>query len=124
MFIVDEADFGQGEDSKFFNIVTKIINNDIKMHLVMVGATNYTAMLAQFSSKFDKANVEHFALKTPNTYFGMHQMMANGNIVDINSGDYSIDKNTGKVSKGIKDEIVKLNNLIPGFNLLRVSFGR
>ncbi len=122
MFIVDEADFGQGEDSKFFNIVTKIINNDIKMHLVMVGATNYTAMLAQFSSKFDKANVEHFALKTPNTYFGMHQMVANGNIVDINSGDYSIDKSTGKVSKGIKDEIVKLNNLIPGFNLLRVSY--
>lgn len=122
MFIVDEADFGQGEDSRFFNIVSNIINNDIKMHLVMVGATNYTAMLAQFSSKFNNANVQHFALKTPDTYFGMHQMVENGNIIDINSGDYSIDKTTGKVSKGIKDMMLKLNDDIPGFNLLRVSY--
>lgn len=121
MFIVDEADFGQGEDSRFFDIVKKITQND-KMHLVMVGATNYTAMLAQFASEFDKANVKHLALKASNTYFGMHQMISNGNLIDINSGDYSIDKKTGKVSKGIKTMILNLNEEIPGFNLIRVSY--
>jgi hypothetical protein len=121
MFIVDEADFGQGEDSRFFDIVKKITSVD-KMHLVMVGATNYTAMLAQFASEFNNANVEHLALKAANTYYGMHDMIANGNLIDINSGDYSIDKKTGKVSKGIKNMILKLNDEVPGFNLLRVSY--
>lgn len=121
MFIVDEADFGQGEDSRFFEIVKKITQND-KMHLVMVGATNYTAMLAQFASEFDKADVKHLALKASNTYFGMHQMISNGNLIDITSGDYSIDKKTGKVSKGIKTMILNLNDEIPGFNLIRVSY--
>jgi hypothetical protein len=121
MFIVDEADFGQGEDSRFFEIVKKITQND-KMHLVMVGATNYTAMLAQFASEFDKADVKHLALKAANTYYGMHQMIQNGNLIDINSGDYSIDKKTGKVSKGIKTMILELNDEIPGFNLIRVSY--
>lgn len=121
MFIVDEADFGQGEDSRFFEIVKKITQND-KMHLVMVGATNYTAMLAQFASEFDKADVKHLALKAANTYFGMHQLISNGNLIDIKSGDYSIDKKTGKVSKGIKTMILNLNDKIPGFNLIRVSY--
>lgn len=120
MLIIDEGDYGMGSDGR----VAKLINNLIrrcKIHVVYVGATNYTGLLSELSTPQSEIDIAHFGLKVNDGYFGLQEFTKNKNIIDIKSGNYTIDNVTGNVSKPIRDLIISQNDKQSGLNIIRIS---
>jgi hypothetical protein len=120
LLIIDEGDYGMGKDGRVAQLINKIIVR-CKIHVVYVGATNYTGLLAQLSTPENEIDIVHYGLKANKGYFGLQEFTKNKNIIDIETDNYTIDKSTGNISKPIRDLIVSQNEAISGLNIIRVS---
>ena len=124
LLLIDEIDYGQHADGRFATLVKRCISK--KIHLIAFGATNWTATISELNSSNVKLDIEHFAIKPANTssvygYFGIQEFIKNNNIIDILSNEYSIHKDTGKLSKKMKETIISLNDKTPGLSCIRTS---
>lgn len=124
LLLIDEIDYGQHADGRFATLVKRCISK--KVHLIAFGATNWTATISELNSSNVKLDIEHFSIKPANTpdvygYFGIQEFVKNNNIVDIESGEYTIHKDSGKISKKMKETIIRLNDKTPGLSCIRTS---
>jgi hypothetical protein len=120
ILIIDEGDYGMGADGRVAKLINSIITIH-KIHVIYVGATNYTALLAQLSTPESEIDVAHFGLKTNEGYFGLQELSKNKNIIDIKGGNYTIDKDTAIISKPIRDIIISQNEKVSGLNIIRTT---
>lgn len=120
VLIIDEGDYGMGADGRVAQLINKIIQR-CKIHVIYVGATNYTALLSELSTPESEIDIAHFGLKANEGYFGLQELSKNKNIIDIKSGKYSIDKDTATISKPIRDLIISQNDDKPGLSIIRTT---
>jgi hypothetical protein len=120
VLIIDEGDYGMGADGRVAQLINKILLG-CKIHVIYVGATNYTALLSELSTPENEIDIEHFGLKVNEGYFGLQEFSKNKNIIDIKSGNYSIDKDTATISKPIRDLIISQNDEKAGLSIIRTT---
>jgi hypothetical protein len=73
------------------------------------------------STPESEIDIAHFGLKANEGYFGLQELSKNKNIIDIKSGNYSIDKDTATISKPIRDLIISQNDDKPGLSIIRTT---
>jgi hypothetical protein len=119
LLLLDEGDYGMKMNGRVSKLIAKLIKLN-KMHIVFFGATNYAALLAELNDFADKkVNSKHFGLQEGDGYYGIQELQKEGRILDINSDDYMIDVNTGKIPKKTKDLIIKQHKEQSGLSLIR-----
>ena len=116
--ILDEGDYGMIMNGRVSKLIAKLIKLN-KMHFVFFGATNYAALLAEMNYADKKVNSKHFGLQEGDGYYGIQELQLQGRILDINSDDYMIDVNTGKIPKKTKDLLIKQHTEQSGLSLIR-----
>lgn len=124
LLLIDEIDYGQESDGRFSKLIERCIKK--KIHLMAFGATNWTATLSELNTLENQFDIQHFAIKPAMTkevygYIGIQEFVKNKNIIDIESGDYSIHTDSGKISKKMKETIISLNEKTPGLSCIRTS---
>ena len=118
LLLLDEGDYGMKMNGRVSNLIAKLAKLN-KMHIAFFGATNYAALLAEMNYADKKVNSKHFGLQEGKGYFGIQELEMDGRIIDINSSDYIIDADTGKIPKKTKDLIIKQHTEQSGLSLIR-----
>jgi hypothetical protein len=120
LLLLDEGDYGMKMDGRVSKLIAKLVKLN-KMHIVFFGATNYAALLAEMNyiDADKKVNSKHFGLQEGDGYYGIQELQMQGRILDINSDDYMIDVNTGKIPKKTKDLIIQQHKEQSGLSLIR-----
>ena len=128
LFIIDEGDYGVGENGRLHRVINNLLNSKLGMHIILVGATNFSLLVSDMINKELKkigANIKHFGMlpeeRDGKRYYGICDMMKNNQIIDIKKNSLEINKKTGKIPTEVKNEILRQHNIQSGISTIRVS---
>ena len=127
VLIIDEGDFGVSENGRLSRVIKKVLQPRFGMHIIIVGATNFSVVVSDMIRKELKAeaNIKHFAIlpkeRDGRGYYGIRHMLKNNQIIDIEKNSLHINKKTGKIPSKVKDEIIKKHSVKSGLSTIRVS---
>lgn len=129
LFIVDEGDYGVEDTGRLSRVIKKVMLSKLGMHIVIIGATNYSQMISDIINSQTSTtviDVKHFAFKPESNdnqkkYHGPIQMIDNNQVIDIEDNNLQIDTKTGKLPKLVKDTIIEKHSLKQGISVIRVS---
>ena len=128
LFIIDEGDYGVGENGRLHRVISKLLSSKLGMHIILVGATNFSLLVSDMINtelKKEGANIKHFGMlpeeRDGKRYYGICDMMKNNQIIDIKENSLEIDKKTGKIPVVVKNKIIEKHNIKSGLSTIRVS---
>lgn len=105
LLVVEEGDYANGEEGKLQRVLSELDSatntngTAYNLHILFIGATNFHQITSELTGKVS-IKTSHVRLPAGKGYFGIKEMLENGNLIDIGdleTGPYAI--NDGKFTK-------------------------
>lgn len=128
LLIIEEGDYANGEEGKLQRVLAELDSatntngTAYNLHILFIGATNFHQIMSELTGNIS-IKTSHVRLPAGEGYFGINEMLENGNIIDIGdleTGPYAI--NDGKFTKefwNLFDESFK--GFDKGFAAIRIK---